>query len=388
MFTELFYFYGNLFKMKRIAFVLVVIVFFSCKQEDKFVPRNISKVEINHLLEDSLLNVRALEIMNDTVLIFPFDRYTVYSNDIGYDEGFWVDTVHSTYPIMNEEVDTLNGIGKIESKQIRSIASNYNSLFLLNIESPAFINKIKLDTVLHANLRLQKVIMVDDSPKAFYDSMDFWNDNEGIAIGDPTEECMSIIITRDGGETWTKLSCDDLPKSKAGEAAFAASDTNIAIVGDNTWVATGGKASRVLYSPDKGKTWTVFETPIVQGLETTGMYSIDFYDELTGFAIGGDYTKPDDNAANKIRTADGGKTWELVAQNQNPGYRSCVQYIPNGRGKELVAIGFKGIDYSNDYGSTWKRLSDEGFYTIRFLNDSVAYAAGAGRISKLTFREE
>ena len=29
-----------------------------------------------------------------------------------------------------------------------------------------------------------------------------------------------------------------LPKTKEGEAAFAASDTNIAIVGDKTWVAT------------------------------------------------------------------------------------------------------------------------------------------------------
>ena len=76
-----------------------------------------------------------------------------------------------------------------------------------------------------------------------------------------------------------------------------------------------------------------------------------------------------------------------MANGKGPGYRSCVQYIPNSNGKELVAIGFKGIDYSNDSGDSWTHLSDEGFYTIRFLNDSVAYAAGNGRISKLTFRE-
>ena len=171
-----------------------------------------------------------------------------------------------------------------------------------------------------------------------------------------------------------------------GEAAFAASDTNIAIVGDKTWVATGGKASRILFSPDKGKTWQVFDTPIVQGVETTGMYSLDFYDELNGFAIGGDYTKADDNTANKVRTNDGGKTWQLVAENQKPGYRSCVQYVPNSRAQQLVAIGFNGIDYSKDSGNTWSHLSDEGFYTLRFLNDSVAYAAGNKRISKLIFR--
>ena len=226
----------------------------------------------------------------------------------------------------------------------------------------------------------------ENHEKAFYDAMDFWNDKEGIAIGDPTDNCMSIIITRDGGDTWNKLSCDVLPKAKEGEAAFAASDTNIAIIGDKTWVATGGKASRILFSPDKGKTWEVFNTPIVQGLETTGMYSLDFYDQNNGFAIGGDYTKAGDSTANKIRTQDGGKTWQLVAQNQSPGYRSCVQYMPNREAKELVAIGFKGIDYSNDAGESWKHLSDEGFYTLRFVNDSVAYAAGNKRIAKLTFR--
>ena len=214
--------------------------------------------------------------------------------------------------------------------------------------------------------------------------MEFWNDQEGIAIGDAIDGCLSVIITRDGGNTWNKLSCDKLPVASDGEGAFAASDTNIAIVGNKTWVAT--TAVRIYYSEDKGKTWEVIDTPIIKEKETEGIYSIDFYDEQNGFGIGGDYTKPADSSANKIRTQDGGKSWQLVGQNQSPGYRSCVQYVPNKEGKELVAIGFKGIDYSHDYGNTWKHLSDEGFYTLRFLNDSVAYAAGAGRISKLTFK--
>jgi photosystem II stability/assembly factor-like uncharacterized protein len=85
-------------------------------------------------------------------------------------------------------------------------------------------------------------------------------------------------------------------------------------------------------------------------------------------------------------TKDGGKTWESIASGRAPGYRSCVQFVPNSEGKELVAVGFKGIDYSSDFGSTWTHLSDEGYYTIRFVNDSVAFAAGKGRISQLIFR--
>ena len=117
----------------------------------------------------------------------------------------------------------------------------------------------------------QELVYEETHPDAFYDALHFWNSKEGIAIGDPTDGCMSMVITRDGGLTWQKISCDILPPAMEGEAAFAASDTNIAIVGDQTWVATGGRSSRVLYSSDKGMTWDVFETPIVQGLETTGI---------------------------------------------------------------------------------------------------------------------
>lgn len=372
--------------MRILVFAVLLVILSSCNDNEPKRSNGFSSVEIKTLLKDSLLDVRAIEIMNDSVLIFPYNRFQINSYDILSESGFYIDWLHSNYPIFDKDVDTLLGVGNIEPKEIRSIASNNKSLFLLNVESPALINKVKMDTVLHANHRLQKVIEVDNHPKAFYDSMDFWNDQEGIAIGDPTDDCMSVIITRDSGETWTKLPCEDLPKALDGEAAFAASDTNIAIVDNHTWVATGGKASRILYSPDKGATWEVYDTPIIQGKETTGMYSLDFYDAQHGFAIGGDYTQPNDTIDNKIRTEDGGKTWSVVANGKGPGYRSCVQYVPNSNAKELVAVGFKGIDYTNDAGDSWKHLSDEGFYTIRFLNDSVAYAAGKGRISKLTFK--
>lgn len=367
--------------MKRIVTLLLGPIFIiglgSCglfrvsKHKYEPVEKRFTKVEIETLIESETLNVRAIELIDSVGVV-----YLTSNGGLGilYSEAIDIPKPLREPVSVSLKYDTI-------TPNFRALGVTKNKGFGISIGSPALIYKLDID------LEKNKVVYKEDHPKAFYDSMEFWNDDEGLAIGDPTDDCMSIIITRDGGETWTKLSCDDLPKAKEGEAAFAASDTNIAIVGDHTWVATGGKSSRILYSSDKGQTWEVYETPIVQGLETTGMYSIDFYDEQNGFAIGGDYTKPADSSANKIRTQDGGKTWQLVAKNQSPGYRSCVQYVPNGKGKELVAIGFKGIDYSNDSGNSWTHLSDEGFYTIRFLNDSVAYAAGRGRISKLTFRE-
>ncbi|ULC58882.1 oxidoreductase [Flaviramulus sp. BrNp1-15] len=361
--------------MKHTFYIILLLPFFlSCGKKERFKPRNYVNVEIKTLLQDSLLNVRALEVDKNGVGIFASSK-----GDLGFihEERFVDVNINHKEELRATIFRTIN-FNKDSIPNFRSIARTKKQIFAFGIGSPAVLFRISEDTV-------WPIIYQENHPKAFYDSMDFWNDQEGIAIGDSTDGCLSVIITRDGGNTWTKVTCDQLPKGTENEGAFAASDTNIAIVGDNTWVAT--TAGRVYYSPDKGKTWKVFDTPIVKDEETQGIYSIDFYDELNGFAIGGDYTKPDDNAANKIKTIDGGKTWQLVGQNQNPGYRSCVQYIPNRNGKELVAVGFKGIDFSNDAGETWKHLSDEGFYTIRFLNDSIAYAAGAGRISKLTFRE-
>ena len=342
--------------MKYVPTIGMFILFFTgCKPATKTAINPFSKVIIESVIEDSLLNIRALEIDELTL-----KAVSSIGNIYSYDS--------KTNQISLDRVseDTLN---------FRSSAIVEGTHFTLTIGSPAYLFKDK------------KLVYNEIHPAVFYDALHFWNSKEGIAIGDPIDGCMSIVVTRDGGDTWQKTPCESLPPALEGEAAFAASDTNIAIVGDETWIATGGRSSRVLYSSNKGHSWDVFESPIVQGLETTGMYSIDFYDTLNGFAIGGDYTKPNNQHSNKIRTNDGGRTWEVVAQDQNPGYRSCVQYVPNSNAMGLVAVGFEGVDYSSDGGSTWKHLSDEGFYTLRFLNDSVAFAAGKGRLSKLMFKE-
>jgi hypothetical protein len=74
-----------------------------------------------------------------------------------------------------------------------------------------------------------------------------------------------------------------------------------------------------------------------------------------------------------------------LGDGKDPAYTSSVRYVPNGNSREIVAAGPKGISYSRDAGKTWKNFSDEEFYTIRFFNDSIAYAAGANRIAKLKF---
>ena len=343
-------------------YVLILFLFTSCLTKEKNSKSATPNIEITHILQDTTLNIRALDV-NENKMVAATSDGRFYKLSTNTNKAI----KEINFP--NFKKDSLN------LQNFRAVAYQGNSLFALTIESPARLYKNG------------KLVYQENHENSFYDAMQFWNDKEGIAIGDPTETCMSIIITRDKGETWNKISCNQLPLIKNKEAAFAASNSNIAIVGDKTWIATGGASSRILFSPDKGKTWQVYNTPIVQGTETTGMYAVDFYDALNGFAIGGDYKNPEMNTANKISTNDGGKTWKILANNKNPGYRSCVQYLPNGNNKKLVAVGLKGIDYSNDGGYHWKHLSDEAYYTIRFLNDTTAYLAGNGRISKMILKQ-
>lgn len=229
-----------------------------------------------------------------------------------------------------------------------------------------------------------ELVYKEEGAGVFYDAMAFWNDEEGMAIGDYNKGCFAVIVTRNGGGTWDRSPCDNIPDLDENTGAYAASNTNIAIVGDKAWVVTSKE--QILRTPDKGNTWEVVKTPIQIKETYQGIYSIDFYDGMNGFGIGGDFSKPELRDSNKIMTSDGGKTWSLVAESEDPGYKSCVRYVPNAGTRDLVAVGFTGISYSRDGGTTWHPLSDEGFYTIRFLNDSIAYAAGRNRIAKLTFQ--
>ncbi|SFF91593.1 hypothetical protein SAMN04488033_11421 [Salegentibacter agarivorans] len=355
--------------MNRILLLCLFIIFSACKNEKQAEKENRVQPEIEYtsvtiepILENNSLSIRAIEIIGNN-LAFAANNATFGMYNFN----------NKNWRTNNQKYDTL-------VPEFRAVASTDNDFFMLSVGSPALLYKT-------GDSGAMELVYKEEHEKAFYDAMAFWNNEEGIAMGDPTDNCISIIITRNGGKTWEKLNCDVLPEVIEGEAAFAASNSNIAIEGDNTWILTGGMKSRIYFSPDKGKTWEVYNTPLIDGEATTGGYSMDFYDENFGIIIGGDYTKPNGNTGNKTITKNGGKTWELIAEGQEPGYKSSVRFVPNGGGEKIIATGFSGISYSKDSGKTWEEISKEGFYTLRFRNDSVAYAAGKGRIAKLNFTQ-
>lgn len=225
-----------------------------------------------------------------------------------------------------------------------------------------------------------------DDEKEFLDAMSFWDANNGIVFGDSIDGQFYILLTSNGGQTWSRVSTARLPPALQGEGAFAASGTNIALFGKtHAWIGTGaGAKARVLRTTDHGRTWQVSDTPLAAG-QSAGIFSIAFRDEKHGVVVGGDYRKEQEAVDNLAVTNDGGVTWKLVKGLS--GFRSVVAYVPGRKTPALVALGPSGGDYSLDDGETWKPIEGRGFDTFSFIpRKATGWGAGAeGALGKLVF---
>lgn len=362
---------------KHLYLVGIILLFFqfSCKEKKETIktyqPRILKKVQLQKFDHKKfglkkLGSIRAIDLVDNNVY-FAAERGMLYA----------------FFPNGNFLITPNTFFGN-EAPDFRALSHSNNTLYALSIGSLARLYQITTDK--KEGLKNPKLVYTETGKNVFYDAIHFFDKKNGIAMGDPTADCLSVLITNDGGTHWQKLPCSKLPKTVKGEAAFAASNTNIAIVGNQAWLLSGGMQSRVFHTKDKGKTWEVFQTPLLYGKETTGGYTIAFADALNGIICGGDYTNKSLNTNNKAITNDGGKTWKLVANGELPGYISCVQYVPDTQGKELFAVSTEGIYFSNNKGNNWVKVSDEGYYTIKFVNKDMAWLAGNGKIAKMVLK--
>jgi photosystem II stability/assembly factor-like uncharacterized protein len=216
-------------------------------------------------------------------------------------------------------------------------------------------------------------------PAAFFDAIAFWDEKNGIALGDPVKGLFQLLATTDGGANWKPLTAKTLPPALAGEGAFAASGTCLVTHGEtDVWFATGSaKTTRVFRSKDRGQNWDVSETPLAAGVDSAGIFSIAFRDKQHGMIVGGDYKKPDETGATAATTADGGKTWTLVDK-QLP-FRSAVAWAKD----RWIAVGTSGSNVFEDNGVTWKLLDKENYNSVRFTATGEGWAVGPkGRVAK------
>ena len=214
--------------------------------------------------------------------------------------------------------------------------------------------------------------------KAFYDAIACWDRSNCIAMSDPVDGKFVLINTKDG-ETWKPMDTDKMAAAKPGEAAFAASGTCLITQGrNNVFLVSGGNDARVFRSVNRGLTWFVSDTPIVNGTSGSGIFSIAMFDAKNGVIVGGNYEKPDEVKGNLAFTNDGGKAWKLGSG--LAGFRSGVAFVDK---KTIFAVGTNGSDLSSDGGKSWWNFDDQPYNAVAAKAIRAIWAVGPnGSVAK------
>lgn len=164
-----------------------------------------------------------------------------------------------------------------------------------------------------------------------------------------------IHISRDGGETWTKLTGHGLPEQPVGKIALAMSQDNpdrvYALIETGDGVETLGdkpESGELWRSEDKGKTWAL----ISHDRNMTGRQA--YY---TRCAV-----SPDN--ANEIyfisasfyNSIDGGKTLEPLNFGAQPNWDHHDMWIDPMNSDRVIVAGDGGLSISKNRGKSWQRI--------------------------------
>jgi len=236
----------------------------------------------------------------------------------------------------------------------------------------------------------------NNEPGAFLNSIDFWDENRGIAFGDPVkrsgeQERFMILVTEDGGDSWREVGtqANELaPATEENEHGFAASGTSLIVgEGGRAWIALGGgqpgSTARVLKSADYGRNWASYPSSVAVGTPTSGIFSLALDQDIL-IAVGGDFEAGNGTTRVAGYSLDDGETW-LPASTQPSGYRSCVAVA----GALVLAAGPTGLDFSRDRGVNWQPLiklhqESYGFNSMVVDEDETIWLSGSnGLFAKL-----
>lgn len=331
-----------------VLLLILTLAFSSCRDESY-------RIEFNELDTGTDASIRALHVVSDDI---------VWASGSG---GSFLVTADGG------ESWTTGTVPGADTDDFRNIhAWNEKEALLFGISYPgrAYYTADAGDT--------WEMVYENDTEGIFFNSLDFADDNTGMALSDPVDSCSFVIRTEDRGQSWEKL--DGLPLLAEGEYNFAASNSCLDYHADgNVWIITGGQAARVFISHDHGRNWQARETGLVHGKAASGLFSVSFRDAGNGIVVGGTYDEPALNDKVAAWSSDGGYSWQ-ASEIMPRGFRSCVIWMQDGEKNLAFAIGKTGCDYSIDGGRTWTSGSDvKDYYTAGAVPGTLkAYAAGAG----------
>jgi hypothetical protein len=308
-------------------------------------------------------SIRALYSNNQGVI-----AYGGSENQYGFSEDFGKTFTNKKVTIGSHKI------------HFRGIEYQDSTLYLLGIDNPGFLISVKNNQ--------EEILHFQNKKGSFWDAIKILPSGELLFVGDAhTNDLADIHISNP-----TKTDIKNISNSSfilhPGEAFYAASNSNIAVQENHIWIATGGKKTRMMYSNNKGKTFTEQEIPFTEGGQMTGIYTIDFYNSKIGIALGGDWNKQTSKTQNRAITFDGGKNWKDLSKTSFLPYQSDVEFRPGTQGKEIYSCGIPGVYRSTDFGKNWTKISDHSFYTLSFLNANTLILAGKNIIGKINLSDQ
>ena len=148
----------------------------------------------------------------------------------------------------------------------------------------------------------------------------------GLVMGDPVDGKFRILATHDSGRSWTVLPDDGMPEAPT-EYGFAASGDCLVTAGHTAYFGSGGGASRVFRSDDRGLTWTATDSTIPAG-EAAGVFALAFRTPGRGSLSA--VTRGPGRHVDAVATTRHGNTWRNAGDLTHLG--EDVAYLPGPRG--------------------------------------------------------
>ncbi|MDX2286800.1 MAG: YCF48-related protein [Bacteroidia bacterium] len=191
-------------------------------------------------------------------------------------------------------------------------------------------------------------------PTSFLNNIHFWNEQEGIAMGDPasspadTTKFFELYRTANGGITWARVPFSQALAGQPNEyGLFNVYET----AGNRIWFMSS--IGRVFRSNDRGLTWESFETGYFANTGT-----IQFADTAVGVFGGFDFFN---NSVGLFLTQDGGATWADITPADSAYLPTSIEIVPETRVIVLVLrnnnlTGPFKTWISSDLGQSWQEI--------------------------------
>jgi photosystem II stability/assembly factor-like uncharacterized protein len=195
-----------------------------------------------------------------------------------------------------------------------------------------------------------------------------------------------LHVSRDGGDTWTRLSGGELPRKPVGKVAVAIAASNpqriyaLFETGDGIpWDGNATEDGQLWGSEDGGRTWALINK------DRNVMGRPHYYSKVV--VNPGDEDEAYFLTASFAKSIDGGRTLETVPRRQAPGGDHHDMWIDPTDPDRMIVVHDQGLSISENRGKTWfrQRLLNAQMYHVT-VDNAVPYHVLGNKQDEPTYR--